>query len=142
MFDERSTRRTFGVEPIELVAERMRLLEHATRSFCEDLWIAFVLHAEPPHRDAVHDVGARLELVTPCDVVGGAGREDFDLRVPREMLRDIPRVQFGAAVDRRAVPLDDNGEFHWAPEPAPPSGSPPPPGLSSGPSPSRGSADS
>ena len=33
-------------------------------------------------------------------------------RVTRQMFRDVARVQFGAAVDRRAVPLDDDSELH------------------------------
>ena len=72
-------------------------------------------HAETPDRDAVDAVHARLELVAPRDVIGGARREDFDLRVSGEMFGDVARVQLGAAVDRLSVALSDDGELHcWS----------------------------
>ncbi len=48
----------------------------------------------------------------PGDVVARAGREDLDLGVPREAFGDVARVQLGAAVDVRAVALDDDRELH------------------------------
>src|SRR5207302_6626652 len=68
----------------------------------------------PPHGDAVHLLDARLELVTPCHVIGRARGEHFDLRVPREVLGDVPRMELGAAVHRRPVALDDDGDLHCA----------------------------
>src|SRR5581483_12437350 len=77
-----------------------------------DVRIALVLHAEASNGDAVDLLGARRQLVAPRHVVGGAGRQHLDLRMLREVLGDVPRVEFGAAVDLPAVALDDDGELH------------------------------
>ena len=65
-----------------------------------------------PHRDAVDLLDAGRQLVAPGDVVAGAGRQDLDLGVPREVLGDVARVQLRAAVDVGAVALDDDRELH------------------------------
>ena len=65
--DERRAGRPFGVEPVELVAERMALLEDALGSLAEDERIAFVLDAEAAHRHAVDLLdagGSSLRQVT------------------------------------------------------------------------------
>ena len=59
-------------------------------------------------------VVARRQLVLPGDVVARAGREHFDVGVPREALGDVSGVQFGAAADVRAVALNDNRQLHWS----------------------------
>src|SRR5262249_54431185 len=120
-------------EPVELVAERVPLFEHAIRSLAEDLRVALVFHREAANGDAVHLLDTGLELVTPRDVIGRARREHVDLRVARQVLRDVARVQLGATADRLPVPLYDDGELHCAEESGPCPGEPSP-GPSSGPS--------
>ena len=102
----------FGVEPRELVGERVGLLEHPRGSLPEETRIALVLHTEPAHRHVVDALDAGRELVAPRDVIGRARREHLDLGVPGEMLGDVPGVQLGAAVDRLPVSLNDDGELH------------------------------
>ena len=75
--------------------------------------IALARHREPAHRHAVDRLDARRQLVAPRDVVAGARRQHLHVVVSREMLRDVARVQLGAAVDVGAVTLDDDGELHW-----------------------------
>src|SRR5204863_9657984 len=70
--------------------------------------------AESPHCDVIDALDTRLQLVPPGDVVGGAGREDFDLGVPREVLGNVPGMQLRAAVDRLPVPLNDDRQLHCA----------------------------
>ena len=57
-------------------------------------------------------LNARRELVAPRHVIGRARGEDFDLRVPRQMFGDVPRMELGAAVHRLPVALDDDGDLH------------------------------
>src|SRR5262249_14757510 len=42
-----------------------------------------------------------------------ARRENLDVAVAGQMLRDVARVKLGAAVDRLAVPLYDDRDSHW-----------------------------
>src|SRR5207247_8632771 len=58
---------------------------------------------------SLHDA---LPIFPPRDVVGGARRQHLDLRVFGEMFGDVTRVQLRAAVDRLAVALNDDGQFH------------------------------
>src|SRR5262249_42219690 len=109
--DERRAGRTFRIEPLELVANRMRLVEDAILTAAEQLRIALVLHLEAPDGDAVDLLDAGRQLVAPRAVVGGARREDFDVSMTRQALRDVARVQLGAAVDGQAVSLNDNREL-------------------------------
>jgi len=71
-----------------------------------------MLDAESANRDAVHLSDAGLELVSPCDVIGGARRQDLDLAVTCEMLGDVARMQLGAAVNRLTVALNDDRDLH------------------------------
>ena len=112
--DERRARRTFLVEPVELVLKRVTMVEHPFGSAPEDERIALAPDAESPDRDAVDALDADVERVPPGHVVRRAGGQDFDLAVPGEMFRDVPRVQLRAAVDRRAVALDDDRDLHWS----------------------------
>ena len=89
--------------------ERRDALAHVAERIAQDAdELAELLTRESgkPIRDA------RGEVIAPRHVVGGAGGEDFDLSVAREMLGNVPRMQLRAAVDRLAVPLDDDGELH------------------------------
>src|SRR5258708_6666799 len=123
VIDERRTGRPFRVQPVELVADGVALFEHAFLPPPEHLGIALMFHAESAHRNAVHLLDAWRKLVAPRDVIRGTGGQYFDLAVLRKMPGDVPGVKFGAPVDRRAVPLNDDGDFHWAsgsePEPGP-----------------------
>ena len=114
MVDKRRARRTFCVEPVELVAERVRLVKDALGSLPEDDRVALVLDGKAPDGDSVHAIDTVWQLVPPGHVVGGAGREDLDFGVTRQVLGHVTCMQFGAAVDRLAVALDDDGEFHWS----------------------------
>ena len=65
--DQRRAGRPFGVEPVELVAERVALLEHAIGSLAEHQRIALVLHLEAAHLHAVDLLdagGSSLRQVT------------------------------------------------------------------------------
>ena len=110
--DKGWTRRSLSVNPIELVAERVPPLEHAVRASAEHEWIALVFDRKTADRHAVHLLDAWRKLVPPGHVIGGARREDLDVRVPGEMFGNVTGVQLGAAVDRRSVPLNDDGKFH------------------------------
>ena len=97
--------------------------------------LAFVRDRKASHRDAVDLLDAGRQLVAPGDVVARAGRDDFDLGVPREPLGDVARVQLRAAVDVGAVALNDDRELHDSfGSPAPRS---PAPGSSDGSNPPR-----
>ena len=120
MVDERAARRPFAVEPGELIGRRVRVLEDPLRTPAEVPWIALAVHGKPPYLDAVHGLGAGRELVAPGDVIAGTRRDDFHVRVARQTLGDVSRVQLGAAVDVSAVALYDNRESHDSSE-APPS---------------------
>ncbi len=110
--DERRAGRSFSVEPIELVGERMRFVEDALGQASELERVALVLHAKAPHRDPVDLLDAGFELVAPRHVVGRAGGQHLDVGMARQALGDVTRVQLGAAVDRQAVALNDDREFH------------------------------
>ena len=112
VIDERRARRPFRIEPVELVAQRVPLLEHAIGALAEHQRIAFVLHLEAAYLHAVDLLHAGLQLVAPRDVVGGARREHFDLAVTREMFGDVARVQLRATVDRVTVALNDDRDLH------------------------------
>ena len=110
--DERRRSRSLGVEPRQLVGERVRRVEDLRGQPAERQRIALVLDPEAAHADAVDRFDAGRQLVPPRDVVGGARGQHLDLGVPREVLGDVAGVQLGAAVDRLAVALDDDGELH------------------------------
>ncbi len=112
MIDEGRAAGPFGVEPRELVSERMPLLEHAIGASREHPWIPLVFHAEPADPDAVDVLHASLELVAPRHVIRGARRHDLDVGVACEMLGDVTGVELGTAVDRLAVALNDDRQFH------------------------------
>ena len=83
-------------------------MEDAFRQPSERNRIALVLDAESAHRQVIDLLDTLRQLVLPRHVVDGARREHLDVGVPGEPLGDIPRVQFGAAVDGVAVPLNDD----------------------------------
>ena len=112
VIDQRRTVRPFGVHPVELVPERVPVLEHPIGAAGEQMRITFVLDAKPPDGYAVDGLDAGGERVPPRDVVGGARRQHLDLCVFGEMFGDVTRVQLRAAVDRLAVALNDDGQFH------------------------------
>ncbi len=104
--------RPLGLEPRQLVAERVDLVKDDARPPSELLRVALARHGEAPHLDAVDGLDALGALVAPRDVVGGAGGEHLHRNVRGQALGDVPRVQFGAAVDVGAVALDDDRDFH------------------------------
>src|SRR5262249_6341712 len=76
---------------------------------------ALVFDAESSHRNVVDAVYAFRQLVFPRHIIDRACREHFDIGVPGEPLGDVPGVQFCAAIDGVAIPLNDEGELHWSP---------------------------
>src|SRR5262245_43697278 len=90
----------------------MRLFEDPRLQPAEDFRIALVLDLEAPDRDAVDALDSSRKLVAPGDVVFRARSEHFDVRVPREPLGDVTRMQLRPAIDVAAVPLNDDGELH------------------------------
>ncbi len=88
------------------------MLEHPARQPAEVMRIALVGHGESSNRDAVDLLDAGRSLVPPRDVVAGACRDDLHLCVPRKPLCHVPRMEFRAAVDVRAVALDRDRELH------------------------------
>ncbi len=103
----------FGVEPGELVAQRMLLREDLLRPLRELDGIALDRDREAVHRDAVDDLQAWRQLVLPRDVVAmRAGRQHLDLDVLGQVLGHVPRMLLGAAVDVGAVPLNDDRDLH------------------------------
>jgi hypothetical protein len=71
-----------------------------------------VLHGEPSNRHPVDLLDSRRAFVTPRHVVARAGRDDLYLGVRRQAFGDIAGVEFRAAVDVRAVALDDDCDTH------------------------------
>ena len=69
-------------------------------------------NGEAPHGNAVDLFHAAGPLVPPGHVVARARRHDLDLRVTRKPFGDVPRMEFCAAVDVRAVALDRDRELH------------------------------
>ena len=65
----------------------------------------------------MYRLDAGRELVGPRDIVLRAGGEHLDLGMTREVLRDVARMQLGAAVDVGAVPLRDDRDLHDTLEP-------------------------
>ena len=59
-------------------------------------------HGEAADLDAVDLLGAGFVLIRPCDVVIGAGRQDFDVGVMREVFGDVTGVKLRAAVNALA----------------------------------------
>src|SRR5262249_51269849 len=113
--DESATRGAFGIEPAQLVSNRVVLVKHALGLLSEDERIALLFHCEAADGNAVDALDSRGELVAPRHVVGGARRQNFDVAVSREVLRDVTGVELGAAVDCFTVSLDDDGELHCPP---------------------------
>jgi hypothetical protein len=110
--DERGARGSFGLEPLHFVGDRVGLGEHDLRLTAEFVGVARPRDREPPHQEPVHLLLARRQLVLPGDVVAGARRQHFDRPVTGQPLGDVPRVQFGAAADVRAVALNNNCQLH------------------------------
>ena len=96
------------------------MLEDVRRAAPEILDVAFAGDAEAPHLHAAHRFGPLGPLVTPGDVVARTGRQHVDLMLLGEQLDDVASVQFGAAVDLRAVALDDDGQLHDCEDPGSP----------------------
>jgi hypothetical protein len=90
----------------------MTPLEYPPRMTAEVVRRPFVRHRETPHAHAVDLLGSLGTLVAPRDVITRARGQDFDLGVARQPLGDVPRVQFGPAIDVRAVALDDHRDPH------------------------------
>ena len=93
----------------------MWFFEDACLQAAEYLRIAFVLDLETSDGDTVDAPDSHWKFVAPGDIVCRARREHLDVRVPREPLGDVARVQFRAAIDVAAVSLNDDRELHPSP---------------------------
>src|SRR5262245_4148861 len=122
-FDEGRARRALGVEPAQLVAERVPGREHLRRPSPEILDIALVRDGKALHGDAVDAIHTGRPVIAPAHVIERAGREHAYGRVARQTLRDVTRVQLCPAVDISAVALHHHGKLHWSSGPGSP-GSP------------------
>ena len=110
--DERRTRRPLGIEPLQLVEIRVLLLEDALGARGKELHVPLAIDREALDRDPVDGLRAGRIVVVPGDVIARAGRQHDDLRVRRQMLGDIARVQLSAAVDVGAIALHHDGQLH------------------------------
>ena len=90
----------------------MRLFEDAVRATPKVIGVSLVRDRKPADGNAVDRLDAHGTLVSPRDVIARAGRDDFDGGMARQTFRDVACVQFGAAVDVGAVPLDHDREVH------------------------------
>ena len=104
--------RPLAVEPRELVGERVRLVEDAAErrpnSCGSRSWSTGKRRTVTP---LICSTPAG-QLILPSHVVARASGQNLDRRVTGEALGDVARVQLGAAVDVRAVALDDDRELH------------------------------
>ena len=101
-----------AVQPFELVVQRVLPGEDVRRSPAEIELVALPRDRKALDDDAVDRLGPGGKIVAPRDVVARAGGQHADVRVAREALGDVPRVQLGAAVDIGAVPLHHDRELH------------------------------
>src|SRR6188768_4597582 len=87
--------------------------EYLFRPFRELDRITFGRNRKAVNGDAVHRVLACRQLVLPRDVVAvRACRQYLDLDMLRQVLGDVPRMLFGAAVDIGTVALNNNRDLH------------------------------
>ena len=86
--------------------------KHAFGTTRKGFGVSLVFDAEPSDGDTIDLFLAGGELVSPRNVIGRAARQHFDRGVPRKAFSDVPGVEFGTAVDGRAVPLDDDRKLH------------------------------
>src|SRR6478609_5020719 len=113
VFDQCRAGWPFRLEPRQFIAQRMLAREHLLRPFCELDRITFRRDRKTVNGDAVYHLLAFGQLVLPRDVVAmRAGRQDLDFDMLRQVLGDIPRMLFGAAVDIGAVALNNNRDLH------------------------------
>ena len=110
--------RALLLQPLALVGVAVRVVEDPVRVPVELLEVALPVRREPAHRDAAHPIEAFRVLVLPGDVVARARRQHLDVVARRETFGDEPAVVLGAAENVRAVPLDDERDFHRGQAPA------------------------
>jgi hypothetical protein len=110
--DERWAVRSLTFEPAQLVLYRVRVFEDVGRAIAEVNQVALPDDGKSLDGNAVHDVAAFGPFVAPRDVVASAGRQNADVGMGGEMLGNVTRVQFGAAVDLRTVALHDHRDLH------------------------------
>ena len=77
--DQVRTVRTFGIQPPQLVVQRVLPPEDGIRSTAEHERITLLSHTKAPDLHAVHGLDARWQLVLPRNVVAGAGGQDLDV---------------------------------------------------------------
>ena len=82
------------------------------RSEPEVARIARPRNGEAVHGHAVHPFLAGRQFIPPGDVVLRARRQDPDIGVAGQAFGEVTGEQFGAAVDVRSIPLNDNGQLH------------------------------
>jgi hypothetical protein len=90
----------------------MAAIKNMIRAQAEVRFVALVLYRKPFNVNAVDGVLACRVLVAPRQVIPRARRQHADAHVPREVLREISRVQLGAAVDVGAISLHHNRNLH------------------------------
>ena len=85
----------------------MSVAEDPLRVLVEGREVARARDGEAAHGDAADAIGAFRVLVLPAHVVAGAGRQDVDLVLRREALRDEAAQVLGSAEHFGAIALDD-----------------------------------
>src|SRR6476619_3095618 len=98
MTTQGGARGAFGVEPLQLVGDRVGVFEHPVRQAPECSRVPLVDDRESLDGDAVDIVWTSGELVGPRDVVTGTGREDADVVVPRQPLGNVAGMELRTAV--------------------------------------------
>ena len=110
--DKRRAGRALAVEPLELVVQRVGLIENPVGPLTEVVRITDPADPESTNRHAVDGVFAFRKLILPTDVVSGSRREDLNTRVASEPLGNVARVQLGSTIELRAIALNDDRQLH------------------------------
>src|SRR5215210_7479366 len=99
MREERRAGGALGLQPGQLVGDRMRAFEDAPRPAAELDRVALVPDRKTADGDTVHLLDTGRPLIPPRDVIARAGRHDFHLRMAGEALGHVTRVQLSASID-------------------------------------------
>src|SRR5437588_5436217 len=100
------------LQPVELVGACVRVVVNPVGVRVERLDVPRLAAGESPNGDAAHPIGSFAVHVRPGHVVTRAAGEHVDLVGRGEPLGDEPAQMLRPAENFRAVPLDDEREFH------------------------------
>lgn len=106
---------TLRIHPGARFAVAVLAVEDALLEASKAYGVARAAHRETKYRQAIDDTQAARVVVAPRHVVARASGEHGHVVAGSEVLRDQPRMEFGAAGDLRTVALDDDGQLHDLP---------------------------